>query len=128
MDEKLKMFVWTAVILIFLVFVVNPLQASIDEAIKGSAQLQAQRLASTINMASTAQDQTTYNFEMPNAKCNATITDRFVRVQIKPELGDSLEYTVSLIKTSVIITKGTFDCKKNRNLRLTKIGNLLRIS
>lgn len=121
-------FIVTALTLIFVVFAINPLQAGIDEAIQGNAQLQAQRLASAINMISTAPPGTTYNFYMPDTKCTVTITDGLVRMRTNPVIGKDIEYSVGIIKTPVTITKGTFDCKNNKIIKLTKSGNFLQIT
>lgn len=121
-------FIVTALTLVFVAFAINPLQAAIDEAIKSNAQLQAQQLASAINIVSSAPDGTSYIFQMPKGKCNVIITDGFVKMTITPVVGTDLSYIVSLIKTPVKITNGLFDCKGNRNLLMKKTGGTLTIT
>jgi hypothetical protein len=120
-------FIVTALTLVFVVFAVNPLQAGIDEAIRETASLQAQRLVSAINLVSSAPDGTIYNFEMPDSKCNVKITDSFVTLTITQVTGIKITQTESIIKTPTTITNGEFDCKTNKILLLRKIGNTLMV-
>lgn len=120
-------FIVTALTLVFVVFAINPLQAGIDEAIKGTAKLQAQRIVSAINLVSSSPDGTTYNFEMPDSKCKVKITDSFVSLTITPVAGNDITHTESIIQTPVGITNDEFDCKLKKNLVLRKNGNTLNI-
>ena len=121
-------FITLALSLIFIVFAINPLQQGIDEAIKGNARLQAERIASAINIISGAPGGTTYTLEMPDIKCTVTITNSFVRMHTFPTGGPELDFSVSIIKTPVTITTGQFECRKDLNMRLARIGNLLKIT
>lgn len=120
-------FIVTALTLTFVVFAINPLQVGIDEAIKSHAQLQAQRIASAINLVESAPDGTTYAFDLPDAKCKVNITSQFVTVRTVPVVGTELVYTVSTIKTFTQVIGGNFDCKQN-SLMLRKSNGVLTIT
>lgn len=122
-------FVSTFLVLVFIVFAVNPLQAAIGEAIQNNAQLQSQRLASAINLVQSAPEGTTYVFDMPKTKCNITVTGGLVRLTIMPATGGDISYTTSMIKTPVVINAGSgFTCSSRNNLQLRKRSGAVEIS
>lgn len=121
-------FVVTALTLIFIVFAINPLQAGIDEAIQNHAQLQAQRLASMINIAESAPDGTTYTMDLPKLKCKVKITKGLVDLVITPVTGIDVSYAVSYIKTSTTVRDGEFECRGNNNVELRKRNGVLEIN
>lgn len=120
-------FIITALTLVFLVFAVNPLQVAINEAIQNHAQLQGQRLASAINLMESAPEGTTYLFDMPKIKCKVAVADGIIRIILTPVAGVEVLYSVSMIKTSVAVDNGEFECRGNNNILLTKTGNALKI-
>lgn len=129
MEPLQWIFVVTALTLIFIVFATSPLQAAINEAVDNNARLQSQRLASVINMISTAPDGTSYTFEMPSSKCKAIITDSFVELTITFFGSTDISHTVSLIKTSTRISPNPseFNCESNHNIQLIKNNGVLNI-
>ena len=127
MDPLHWVFIVTALTLTFVVFAVNPLQVGIDEALRSNAELQAQRIASTINLVASAPDGTTYTLELPDVKCKINITSQFVTMRSVPAVGIELQYTISVIKTSTQVIGGNFDCKQN-TLHLRKSNGVLTIT
>lgn len=127
MEPLYWLFIRMALILSFVVFAVNPMQAAIDDAIQHDARLQAERLASTINMMVTAPEGARYSFEMPRANCRVTITKGFVKMTIMPVSGGEITNTIGLIKTDTPIKGNEFECRTNRQLELRKGRNFLEI-
>lgn len=128
MEPLQWVFVVTALTLVFVVFAINPLQVAINQAIQSDVELQAQRLASTINIVRTSPDGTVYTFDMPNSKCLVTITDSFVKLTVIPVTGLDISQTISLIKTDTPINGGTFECKGNRQVEMKKTNGILGIT
>lgn len=125
MEPLQWIFIVTALTLVFVVFAINPLQVAIEEAIENNAQLQAQRLASVINLVGSAPSGTSYTFDMTSTRCRVNITDSFVKITIIPSTGLEVPYVVGIIKTDAQIQNINFDCK--RVLELKKAGNRLDI-
>ncbi len=121
-------FVVTTLTLVFIVFAINPLQVAIEEAIQNHAQIQAQRLASVINLAQSAPDGTTYLFDMPKLKCRFVIKNGLVHLVLMPVTGGEVTYAVSSIKTVVSIPDREFECKGNNNIELKKRNGVLEIN
>ncbi len=123
-DPLMVVFIGTALMLSFFAFAVNPMQVAIEEATRSDAQLQAQHIISVINLMNTAPDGTSYSFDMPNTKCNVTITDDFVKMTVAQATGGDKSHISSIIKTSTPIKTGTFECMNNRNILFRKNGML----
>lgn len=117
MEPLQWIFVVTALTLVFIVFAINPLQTAIDQAVQNNAQLQAQRLASVINMMESAPPGTSYTFGMTSARCKVNITDSFVKLTIIPSAGLEIPYIVSILKTDTQVQNINFDCRRSVEFR-----------
>lgn len=127
MEPLQWIFVVTALTLVFIVFAINPLQVAIEEATQNNAQLQAQRIASAINLMLTAPDGTTYSLEMPKARCKLTVAQNFTRLTIIQLNGADISHTASLISTDAAIKGGEFSCGRRMQLSREKASNELEI-
>ncbi len=127
MDPLPWLFVTMALTLIFIVFAVNPLQVAIDEAITNNARLEARRIASAINIVSTAPDGTAYMLNLPRTKCNIRITGDVISVKINVG-GKDISETIGLLKTVPVVADEEFDCKTMKKIKLLKNDGTLRIT
>jgi hypothetical protein len=128
MEPLQWLFITTALTLVFVVFAINPMQAATDEAIANSARLEARRLASAINILSTAPDGATFAFDMPNTRCRVKITGNLVDMKITYLSGQEISETVGIIKTVPVIAEEEFDCKSTPRIKLTKTNGELRVT
>lgn len=126
MEALQWVFVTTALVLIFIVFAINPIQLATDDAIQNNAQLQARTIASSINLMSTAPDGSTYRIALPSRPCTLVITEHFVSMKITIS-NSAISEALGTIKTPAAIKGGEFDCKTKGFIQLRKTGNILEI-
>ena len=126
MEPMTWILVSAAVTLIFVIFAINPMQAATDEAISQNAYLQVRRIATVINLVSSAPDGTSYTIDMAMQKCHLLITKDFVKLDVKGF--KETNETYGLITPNGIQTDANFECKDTRSIKIRKNNGIMIIS
>jgi hypothetical protein len=128
-DELSFAFIEVAIILVVMIWAVDPIYKSIDLAQQNSAKLNAQEIAGIINaMKASQSDQMTYSGFLPPVTCTFEVNERFVKFDISAGGKDQIA-VVDIIQTPVKVVSDRlfYECK-GRKITIERNGKIIRVS
>ncbi len=126
-DDLTWAFVQIAIVLVFVIWAINPMFKSIELAQQNSARLNAQEIAGVINIMKTGASDMTYKTALPPVACTVEINEKFVKFDIFTG-GRHQVVIMDIVQTPVrvISAKPSYDCKE-KTIQIAKEGGIIRV-
>ncbi|MBI2172914.1 MAG: hypothetical protein HYT73_01740 [Candidatus Aenigmarchaeota archaeon] len=107
---SIRNFISITILLIMLVGFASPLQASVQDVINTDASLQAELIASKINVLRAAPDGTGTRISLPDAKCTVKFENTFLTITYQKAVSSPTTVTKHLIQNPTVIQSFEEEC------------------